>query len=206
MQVTSYLRPEMAEIADDEESQKRWEHMVQELGLKGQVSDKSTKAIPFLAMNTTLKKAIATLCPSECNVDAYGYDAIPLEALELIEKARNSQRFARIVVAWDEKTPDPVAMGITGKWRAVNRNWNLIGEYDTEDEAKSQANVYNVSFTEAGRFMIARWGAEFRALSQLIEDAKDRFIREKTNEARKQIADWQHKLATVDLEAAEAFG
>ena len=198
----------MADLEFDQEGKERWAAMVDRLGLKGQRKGENIEAkpIPFVAMNRTLQNAIATLCPSECSVEDYGFDAIPLEALELIQIAKDCGRFSKIVVAWDEKSPDPVAMGITGAWRAVNSSWNTIGNYETEADAKAAKGVYNVSFQESGRFLIARWGAEFRALSQLIQDAKERFIREKTNEAKKQIADWSHKLATVDLEATEVFG
>lgn len=192
MTTQSYLRPEMADLEFDQEGKERWAAMVDRLGLKGQRKGENIEAkpIPFVAMNRTLQNAIATLCPSECSVEDYGFDAIPLEALELIQIAKDCGRFSKIVVAW----------------RAVNSSWNTIGNYETEADAKAAKGVYNVSFQESGRFLIARWGAEFRALSQLIQDAKERFIREKTNEAKKQIADWSQKLATVDLEATEVFG
>lgn len=206
MNIQTFVLPEMEDVTVDNSTAQQWSERVEALGLIGQKTLTEKRPIPFMAMNERMAQALQTLCPRQLEMNQYGFEAIPNEVLSILEMAVKENHFKKIEIWYDDKNPDPVAVGFIGKWRSVDSKWKTIGHYETEDEAKASENCYNVQFQESGKFLIARWGAEAKALSQLILDAKSRWLTEKTVALTKLLRQTERELQDLDLNAAEMFG
>lgn len=159
-----------------------------------------------MALNDRMANALKTLCPRQLEMKQYGFEAIPNEVLSIIEMAVSEGYFKKIEIWYDDKNPDPVAVGYIGKYRALSSGWQTLGHYETEAEAAASENCHIVQFAEAGKFLIARWGAEAKALSQLIIDAKARWVTENTVRLTKMLRQTEREIQDIDLTAAEMFG
>lgn len=199
--VTSYFQQELEDVVISAEALDEWNELASELGLKqpdDAVSAKSPN--PFLFMTPSMVATFETLCPREVRLEEYTAAPIPLEALRLIKLAVQEGHFDRIKIRYDDKGPDPVAIGERGVWYGYTPEWRkLVGEEITSP------SVTQKYFTASERFLIARWGAESASLDKLAKMAKERFMRENKAEKSKQIKQLQNDLAVLDEEATIKF-
>jgi hypothetical protein len=205
MHVETYIMPETEELVTSPEALSEWQEQVDKLGLVGQkaITKKQQTPIVFMPVNRRLLEAIKVLCPSSCELKEYRHDAIPLPALEAAKMAIEKGFFQKIEVRWDDATPDPIMLGMNGLWYT---SANYSKHFSTKAECEAQANGAIVHFLEREHFLIARWGAEAKALSQLILDAKERFISEAKRRLTQAIRTAQRELDDVELTAQERFG
>lgn len=199
--VTSYFQQELEDVIISAEALDEWNELASELGLKQPDAPAAGKSPnPFLFMTPSMVATFETLCPREVKLEEYTAAPIPLEALRLIKLAVQEGHFERIMIRYDDKGPDPVAIGERGNWHAYAPSWRRL----TAEEAKDPA-ITQKYFTTAERFLIARWGAESASLEKLAKMAKERHIREQKAEKTKQIKNLQNELNTLEEEATIKF-
>jgi len=111
--VQKFIVEEATELIYDSDKIEEWKVKCEELGLTKQIAlangDKSP--IPFEYMNTVSERVYETLCPTKQNYREYHKTAIPLEVLSLIALSEKEKYFDKIEIWYDDKTPDPLAVG-----------------------------------------------------------------------------------------------
>lgn len=125
---TSYLLKENEPLVFDSEARVKWQQIIEKLDLDGQKSLSKAQGsegnpIPFLWMNARCKAIFGALCPHKEDVSAYSKTPIPLEALSLIALARDQAYFEKISIWYDDRDPDPVAIGTRDKESYLICRW-----------------------------------------------------------------------------------
>jgi len=185
--VETFLSNETVELIYDNEQLEKWNKMVEELGLEGQsnIATKEASPVPFLHMKQTLVKTFEELCPRKVDFKKYSVAPIPVEILDLLALSVKEEYFDKIEIWYDDKTPDPVAIGF---------------RYDTEEHRKNGYHWY------MEKYLIGKWGDVKRPFSELIELAKQRFTVRKKHEYEQAIKDYKRKLEDLEKEAYDTFG
>lgn len=185
--VETFLSNETVELIYDNEQLEKWNNMVEELGLQGQtqIANKEASPVPFLHMKQTLVKTFSELCPRKVGFKTYSVAPIPVEILDLLALSVRENYFDKIEIWYDDKTPDPVAIGF---------------RYDT-DEQRQKGYTWQME-----KYLIGKWGDVKRPFSELIQLAKDRFLVRKKHEYTQQIKDYTRRLEDLENEAYNEFG
>lgn len=173
----TFLVEEVKELIYDNEQLEEWKNKCNELGLENQLAlaqpDKSP--IPFECMNTVQERVYQTICPAAEVYKDYKRTAIPLEVLSLIALAEKENYFDLIQIWYDDKAPDPIAVGIVGsKWSGK-------------------------------KYMLARWGHELKPFAALKEEAIARFKESTGIALRRAIATQTDKLTNLDVNVKAYF-
>lgn len=210
--VETFIIEETAELIYDNEKLDKWNELVAELGLQGQTkivtSDKSP--IPFMHLKKSLSNVFECLCPRKVNVENYDVTPIPVEILSLVALSKRENYFNKIEIWYDEKTPDPVCVGITGYYYqstwGSDRNKELDGkQFKTEQECKDAGATSSIYFYENQRYLLGKWADVKHSFEELKEMATKRYIAEKGNELRKQIKETQRQLDDIESNAFDQF-
>lgn len=146
-----FIEPELENL-QEETVAAEWFEICSELGLQKQLSltDKSDekKAPPYMFCDPKTKKIIDILCPREVPYTEYSASTIPLDVVKEIQKCVKHGWYKKIVVCYDDQSPDPFVIGL------------LPFEYEWRAE----------------RHIIARWGAELIPFEQMEEKAVNRLM------------------------------
>lgn len=210
--VETFVIEETEELIYDNEKLQKWNERVEELKLAGQTRvvkpDKSP--IPFMFMNSALLNVFDELCPRHVSVEEYDKTPIPVEVLDLIALSVRENYFKEVQVWFDDKTPDPVVIGMTGDWHEMayydNSNKKLVGlKFDSRAQAEN-AGAKHPFFSNSGNYLIAKWGDVKQSLEELRDRAVKRFTASQSIELRKTIKESQRKLDDLEQEAHERFG
>lgn len=210
--VETFVIEETAELIYNNEKLDKWNELVGELGLKGQtkIIAPEKSPIPFMHLKKSLSNVLECLCPKKVNVEDYDVTPIPVEILDLIALSKRENYFNKIEIWYDEKSPDPVCVGITGYYYqptwAINRNQTLDGkEFATEKECKDAGATSFINFSEKQRYLLGKWADVKHSFEELKEMAIKRFISEKGNELRKTIKEANRQLDDIEINAFEQF-
>lgn len=170
--VQSFLVDESTELIYDDQRLSEWKQKCEELGLTGQLDLASPEKspIPFENMNTVSQRVYETLCPVKVDYKEYKKTAIPLEVLSLIHLSVNEGYFESIQIWYDDKSPDPLAVGSV-----------KVGTYQWE------------------YYLIARWGDVLRPFDELREMAIARCTESTRTQLQNKISEAKHKLENVEL-------
>lgn len=176
--VQKFLVEEATELIYDSDKIEEWKVKCEELGLTQQIALANGEAspIPFECMNTVSERVYETLCPKKENYKQYHKTAIPLEVLSLIALSEKERYFEKIEIWYDDKTPDPLAIGLVKE-----------GSYSYK------------------KYTIARWGDVLKPFEDLKEKAIRVYTTSKTLELRKKISEAQRMLENIDLNTAMYF-
>ena len=212
--VETFVIEESAELIYDGEALDNWNKLVEELGLQGQtqIVKKEKSPIPFMHLKKNLVEVFGTLCPCKTDVKEYKVTPIPLEILRLVSLSVNEKYFDAIQIWYDDKTPDPVCIGIKAEWYALNEKGNWGKSFPTKEEAKLNMDSNGISGEpymstwSAEHYLLGKWADVKRSFSDLINMATSRYIQEKGHEYRKSIKDTQRKLDDLETEAFGKFG
>lgn len=207
--VETFLIEETIDLIYDNEQLEKWNKHVAELGLEGQTkivqADKSP--IPFMHLKNSHKAICETLCPSKVDVEKYNITPIPVEILELISLSKTEQYFGKVQIWYDEKSPDPFAIGISGEWiprEGSNWLWNKPTKSYAEalELCNGGATPY---FSEKQFYLIGKWADVKRSWKELREMATERYVTTKGNEYTKAIRDAQRGIEDLQTEAFDKF-
>lgn len=177
MAIETFLIEEAEKLIAEPEQIEEWTKTVEELGLKGQqeLVKPEKSPIPFQPMNRRMQRVYQTLCPARIEVAKYNKSTIPLRVLSLIALAQKEEYFKEIEIWYDDKEPDPIAVGLTKS------------RYDDD-----------------GMFILARWGDELKDFPTLLNEAKERWKKTISETWVKEKAKFESFLANPDA-AANGF-
>ena len=207
--VETFLTEETVDLIYDIEQLDKWNRYVEELGLQGQSkikqSDKSP--IPFMHLKNSYKAICEELCPSKTDIESYSITPIPVEILELISLSKREGYFGKVQIWYDEKSPDPFAVGISGEW--IPR---ITGNWLWKDSQKTYADALALCegnekpyFNEKQWYLIGKWADVKRSWKELREMATERYLALKGNEYQKAIVTAKRGLEDLQTEAFDKF-
>ena len=209
--VETFIIEETASLIYNNEHLDDWNAIVEELGLTGQTSIQviGKSPIPFMHMKQSLINIFGCLCPRTVNIKDYNATPIPLEILELAALAKREEYFAKIQIWYDDKSPDPACIGITGHWYQStwgdDRNKDLDKlEFKTEQEARD-AGGKNIYFTTKGHYLLGKWADVKHSFEELKKMAIKRETEFLTNSLMKEIKTAQRKLDDITSDVFEKF-
>jgi len=210
--VETFIIEEVESLIYDNEKLDKWNSIVGNLELQGQrkIVKPEKSPIPFLNMNMDLVNVFETLCPMSVDIKEFSVTPIPVEILELVALAVNENYFNKIEVRWDDKSPDPVVIGMTGHWYEMqwfeNSNKSLKdNNFTTKNEVLDNGGKHPY-FAETGKYLIGKWGDVKHSFEQLKEMAKKRFVTAESIEFKRRIKEAQRGLDDLEQSAFERFG
>jgi len=129
--VQTFIVEESKELIFENDKLQEWKEKCEALGLEKQIAltTKEASPIPFEFMNTVIKRVYETLCPMKVQYKQYGKTPIPLEVLGLIQLSENEGYFEGIEIWYDDKSPDPLAVGIKKGAQEWDKNFYLIARW-----------------------------------------------------------------------------
>lgn len=212
MEVQTYIIEETSDLIHNNEALDKWNELVSSLKLDGQrkIQKPDKSPIPFLCLNNMLVEVFNVLCPQKVEIGRYDKTPIPVEILELVGLSLKEGYFKKMEVWYDDKTVDPIVLGITGIWKESawysDSNKSLDGkEFNSEEEAKKNG-ANRPYLSETGKYLLARWGDVRQSLDELRKRAKERYLSQERNEIEKTVIECNHKLELLDKETNIKFG
>lgn len=211
-EVETFIIEEVAPLIYDNEQLEKWNELVEELGLQGQtkIQKKEKSPIPFLSMNRGMIAMFETLCPSSIPVEEFSITPIPVEILSLIALSKREGYFNEIKIRWDDKSPDPVVIGITGDWMETtyyqDSNKSLADKKFKSKNESIEAGAKRPWFMERQQYLIGKWSDMKRSFDELKEMAVTRFMKEEATAINKRIKEAQRELADLKQSAFDKFG
>ena len=209
--VETFVIEETAELIYDNEQLDRWNALVSQLGLEGQtkITSPEKSPVPFMHMKQSLCNVFETLCPRKADVTAYDITPIPVEILDLVALSKRENYFNKVEIWYDEKSPDPVCIGIRGHWREsswgskANKELNGI-KFNTEQEIKDAGGI-DYYFSVDNKYLIGKWGDVKMSFDQLKKMATKRYTESETNRINHRMKELKRELDDVNEQAYNRF-
>jgi hypothetical protein len=176
--VQTFIVEESKELIYDSDKIQEWKNKCEELGLSNQLllAEKDKSPVPFECMNEVQKRVYETLCPAKENYKQYKRTAIPLEVLSLIALAEKEGYFNEIQIWYDNKTPDPIAVGLIKE-----TDWRYL------------------------YYSIAKWGDELRPFEELKEKAMQVYRNTSFLTLSHKVNDAKNNIENLDINVARYF-
>lgn len=124
-----------------------------------------------------MQRVYATLCPQMVDYKKYTKTAIPLEVLGLIHLSINEGYFTDIEIWYDDKTPDPLAVGLI------------------------KTSQYSIKDT----FLMARWGDVLKPFEELKAQAIKVYTNSSKIKLQQRLVETQNFLSNVELNSERYF-
>lgn len=210
--VETFLEEEVLELVHDNDKLDQWNELVFKLGLEGQRSlvkqDKSP--IPFMHIKSSLMNVFNTLCPEKRAVEDFDVTPIPVEILDLIALSKKEGYFQKIQILYDDRSPDPICIGLTGYWYQTSygsqRNTKLDGlKFNSKQDALDAGATGDVYFSEGERYLIGKWGDVKHSFEKLKEMATKRYIAEQTIRYERDLTEAKRNLEDLKSNAFNLF-
>lgn len=151
-QVKIYREKENESLVLDQESQEKYNKLMEELGIQ-KPNSSQTKPSVYTPINDFTHNCLKVLCPMRHKYKSYNASTIPVEVLEVIAYCEENKLFDKLWIYSDTTDPDPVLIGE-----------NYMSQEDREKDYSWRMN----------RFLLARWGDCAYEIPELIEMAKKR--------------------------------
>lgn len=175
--VQTFVIEETEELIYDSDKIQEWKDKCEALGLSEQLAlanpDKSP--IPFECMNQVSQRVYSTLCPAKVDYKKYGRTPIPIEILSLIALSEKEGYFNGIEIWYDDKSPDPLAVG------RIGNEWN------------------------GKLYLLGRWGDVLRPFEELKNMAIERYKKSEALSLKSKISDYQYKLDNIETNTERYF-
>ena len=202
--VENYFNQELSDVIFEIEALDTWKELSEQLGLEKQLDFVKGKEspLPYPYLNESMIRIYSTLCPRKVDFKKYDKTPIPLEVLEQIALCVKEKYFNQIEIWYDDKTPDPVVVGIICKYYTYNKEGKRTEDFNTKVEAEiNKGNGWSVYETDINRYIVARWGDVLRPLRELKDLAKERIIDKFASELKKEITEKTEALKVIQENA-----
>jgi hypothetical protein len=211
--VETFLTEETVELIYDNEQLDKWNKHVEELGLQGQtkIVKKEKSPIPFMHLKQSYVNICKALCPAEVDIKNYNISPIPVEILDLVALSVRENYFDKMLVWYDDKSPDPFVVGMNHtSYYSHKDDGGLNKSFPTYEQALQDQNEnswfkhkpYGVG---SEYYLIGKWADVKHSWSELKEIATERFVAERSNEYHKAIKEAQRGLEDIRTEAFDKF-
>lgn len=167
MNVQIYILEDNKQLIYDNDQLTEFNNLVEELGLKcHNVRDNTKSPIPFMQLDEATIRAFKILTPRVDKLQNYQFE-VPIEALRQVKLSETEKYFDTFEVWSNQKDPDPFLIGRVYK-NEIDREKNYTWNQST--------------------YLIARWGAENKSVSELMQMAVDVAAERIKNHAEAAIA------------------
>jgi hypothetical protein len=188
--VQIFQNEELNDVLFQVEALDEWKEIANSLGMNHQLDfvKSAESPLPYPYVNKSMGIIFSTLCPTKIDFKKYDKTPIPLEVMRQIAFSVKEKHFQEIEIWFDDKSPDPFAIGRTHGWYIYDKSYNRLKGGDgiemlfyTEEEAKAYAELVTFPIHGTGKcnikeYAIARWADELRPIAELKELAKERLM------------------------------
>jgi hypothetical protein len=161
-----------------------------------------------------MQNIFGTLCGTKVDFKTYSKTPMPLEVMRELAFCVSEKYFNEIKIWYDDKTPDPIAVGTTTRYSASyyktqekkekgswtdreSTAYDFTSREQAKDYVETMGFVFNDTNTETNHYLIARWADELRPMEELkalaLERLKDKYL----SEWSKAIKEIQSKINTA---------
>lgn len=211
--VETFLTEETVDLIYDNEQLEKWNSHIESLGVVGQtkIRQKDKSPIPFMHLKTSYANICSQLCPKKVWIEDYNISPIPVEILDLIALSKKENYFNKMQIWYDEKSPDPFAIGIVyetiytrdneNKWDSSCKTWDeAVQKHKDNGWDKNTPHGTNEIY-----YLLGKWADVKHSWKELKEMAIERFKAEKGNTYHKEIKEAKRGLEDLEIEAFEKF-
>lgn len=216
MTIQSFKNAELNNVILDLGDQDEWKELAAQMGLNKQLEfvEQAKSPLPYPYMNQSMQNIFGTLCPTKIEFKEYSKTPIPLEVIKELAFCVGENYFNSIQIWYDDKTPDPIAVGTSTRYSASyyktqeakdKGNWgdrsstayDFTSKEQAKDYVETMGYVFNDYNQQTNEYLIARWADELRPMEELkalaLERLKDKYL----TEWNKAIKDLQSKVNTA---------
>lgn len=216
MTVQSFKNAELDNVIINFGDQDEWKQLAAQMGLEKQMEfvQKAKSPLPYPYMNQSMQNIFGTLCPTKVNFKEYSKTPMPLEVMRELAFCKSEGYFNEIKIWYDDKTPDPIAVGTCTRFSAnyyktqadkdkgsyYNREstgYDFTSREQAKDYVETMGFVFNDTNTQTNEYLIARWADELRPMEELKALALTRLKDKYTSEWNKAIKELQSKVNTA---------
>jgi hypothetical protein len=144
----------------------------------------------------------------------YSKTPMPLEVMRELAFCKSENYFNSIKIWYDDKTPDPIAVGTSTRYSATyyktqddkdkgsyyNREstpYDFTSREQAKDYVETMGFVFNDTNIQTNEYLITRWADELRPMEELKKLALDRLKDKYVSEWNKAIKELQSKVNTA---------
>lgn len=216
MTIQSFRNAELDNVILEIGDQEEWKQLAAEMGLNKQMEfvQAAKSPLPYPYMNQSMQNIFATLCPTKIDFKEYSKTPIPLEVMRELAFCKSENYFSDIKIWYDDKTPDPIAVGRTTRYSAsyyktqeekekgsyynrLSTAYDFTSKEQARDYVETMGYVYNDYNSQTNDYLIARWADELRPMEELKKLALDRLKDKYMSEWNKAIKELQSKVNTA---------
>ena len=216
MTIQSFRNAELDNVILEIGDQEEWKQLAAEMGLEKQIEfvQQAKSPLPYPYMNQSMQNIFATLCPTKIDFKEYSKTPMPLEVMRELAFCKSENYFSDIKIWYDDKTPDPIAVGTTTRYSASyyktqeakdkgsyydreSTPYDFTSKEQAKDYIEIMGYVYNDYSSQTNQYLIARWADELRPMEELKKLALDRLKDKYMSEWNKAIKELQSKVNTA---------
>jgi len=216
MTIQSFRNAELDNVILEIGDQDEWKQLAAEMGLEKQMEfvQAAKSPLPYPYMNQSMQNIFGTLCSTKIDFKEYSKTPIPLEVMRELAFCKSEKYFSDIKIWYDDKTPDPIAVGRTTRYSAsyyktqeekekgsyynrLSTPYDFTSKEQAKDYVETMGYVYNDYNSQTNDYLIARWADELRPMEELKKLALDRLKDKYMSEWNKAIKELQSKVNTA---------
>jgi hypothetical protein len=216
MTIQSFRNTELDNVILEIGDQDEWKQLAAEMGLDKQMEfvQQAKSPLPYPYMNQSMQNIFATLCGTKVDFKEYSKTPMPLEVMRELAFCKTEKYFNKIEIWYDDKTPDPIAVGTSQRYAATyyrtqedkdrssyyNREstaYDFTSREQAKDYVETMGFIFNDTNTQTNQYLITRWADELRPMEELKKLALDRLQDKYVSEWNKAIKDLQAKVNTA---------
>lgn len=216
MTIQSFRNTELDNVILEVGDQEEWKQLAAQMGLNKQMEfiQQAKSPLPYPYMNQSMQNIFATICGTRTDVKDYSKTPMPLEVMRELAFCKTENYFSNIKIWYDDKTPDPIAVGTCTRFSAsyykTQEDKDKASYYNKEctaydftsreqaiDYVETMGFFFNDTNTQNNEYLIARWADELRPIEELKSLALERLQDKYVSEWNKAIKELQSKVLTA---------
>jgi hypothetical protein len=216
MTIQSFRNAELDNVILEIGDQDEWKQLAAQMGLDKQMEfvQQAKSPLPYPYMNQSMQNIFGTLCGSKVDFKEYSKTPMPLEVMRELAFCVSEKYFNDIKIWYDDKTPDPIAVGTSVRYSAnyyktpeakakssyMDREstpYDFTSREQAKDYVETMGFVFNDTNTQTNQYLIARWADELRPVEELKKLALERLKDKYLSEWNKAIKELQLKINTA---------
>lgn len=217
MTIQSFRNAELDNVILEIGDQDEWKQLAAQMGLNKQLEfvEQAKSPLPYPYMNQSMQNIFATLCATKVDFKEYSKTPVPLEVMKELAFCVGEKYFNEIKIWYDDKAPDPIAVGTSVRYRASyykteeERNkgswhtkeytaYDFTSREQAKDYIETTGHFFSDTDTQTNQYLIARWADELRPMEELKKLALSRLKDKYLSEWNKAIKDLQAKISTAE--------
>lgn len=216
MTIQSFRNAELDNVILEIGDQEEWKQLAAQMGLDKQMEfvQQAKSPLPYPYMNQSMQNIFNTLCGTKVDYKEYSKTPMPLEVMRELAFCNTEKYFTQIHIWYDDKTPDPIAVGTCTRYRAsyyktqeskdkgnyYDREYTLY-DFTSREQAKDYVEtmgfIFNDTDTQTNQYLITRWADELRPMEELKKLALERLQDKYVSEWTKAVKELQSKIASA---------